>query len=64
MIGPETNKNLAKLQFNQIESSAMMAQSRSEPPPDMTKIMVNYLGGLCSWHRLEIVSDLPRQLYT
>ena len=31
MIGPETNKNLAKLQFNQIESSALMAQSRSEP---------------------------------
>ena len=29
----------------------------------MTKIMVIYLGGLCSWHRLEIVSDLPRQLY-
>ena len=29
----------------------------------MTKIMVIYLGGLCSWHRLEIVSDLPWQLY-
>ena len=30
---------------------------------EMTKIMVIYLGGLCSWHRLEIVSDLPWQLY-
>ena len=29
----------------------------------MTEIMVIYLGGLCSWHRLEIVPDLPRQLY-
>ena len=27
-------KFLTKLQFNQIESSALMAQSRSEPPPE------------------------------
>ena len=27
-------KILTKLQFNQIESSALMAQSRSEPPPE------------------------------